>query len=85
MFSLKLLRTPLLALGTAAALAFAGPPGAATAAAPTAAAPTVTTQVTVYKLTQSQAASQLSAAGVTWSSSGGCTTRSRSTTPRSRA
>jgi len=79
MFSLKLLRTPLLALGTAAALAFAGPPGAATAAAPTAAAPTVTTQATVYKLTQSQAASQLSAAGVTWSSSGGCTTRSNST------
>lgn len=39
----------------------------------------MTTQVTVYKLTQSQAASQLSAAGVTWSSSGGCTTRSNST------
>ncbi len=30
----------------------------------------------VTKLTQAQAASQLSAAGVTWSSSGGCTTRS---------
>ena len=33
----------------------------------------------VTKLTQSQAASQLSAAGVTWSSSGHCTTRSNST------
>jgi hypothetical protein len=33
----------------------------------------------VTKLTQSQAASQLSAAGVTWSSSGNCTTRSIST------
>ena len=33
----------------------------------------------VTKLTQSQAASQLSAAGVTWSSSGNCTTRSNST------
>lgn len=31
------------------------------------------------KLTQSQAASQLSGAGVTWSSSGGCTDRSNST------
>lgn len=31
------------------------------------------------KLTQSQAASQLSDAGVTWSSSGGCTDRSNST------
>ncbi|MFB9684466.1 hypothetical protein [Amycolatopsis plumensis] len=34
---------------------------------------------TVTKLTQAQAASQLSAAGVTHSSSGGCTTRSNST------
>ncbi len=33
----------------------------------------------VTKLTQSQAASQLRAAGVTWSSSGGCTTRSNPT------
>jgi hypothetical protein len=33
----------------------------------------------VTKLTQAQAASQLSAAGVTWSSSGGCTTRSNPT------
>lgn len=33
----------------------------------------------VTKLSQSAAASQLSAAGVTWSSSGGCTTRSNST------
>lgn len=33
----------------------------------------------VTKLTQAQAASQLSAAGVTWSSSGHCTTRSNST------
>jgi hypothetical protein len=33
----------------------------------------------VTKLTQAQAASQLSAAGLTWSSSGGCTTRSNST------
>ena len=33
----------------------------------------------VTKLSQSQAASQLSNAGVTWSSSGGCTTRSNST------
>ncbi|MEO6502705.1 MAG: hypothetical protein ABIQ09_12415 [Jatrophihabitantaceae bacterium] len=33
----------------------------------------------VTKLTQSQAASQLSAAGVTWSSSGGCTNRNIST------
>jgi hypothetical protein len=30
-------------------------------------------------ITQSSAASQLSAAGITWSSSGGCTTRSNST------
>jgi hypothetical protein len=33
----------------------------------------------VTKLTQAQAASQLSAAGITWSSSGGCTTRSNPT------
>ena len=33
----------------------------------------------VTKLTQSQAASQLSSAGVTWSSSGGCTNRNNST------
>src|SRR4051812_26028700 len=33
----------------------------------------------VTKLTQAQAASQLSAAGVTWSSSGGCTNRYNST------
>jgi hypothetical protein len=33
----------------------------------------------VTKLTQSQAASQLSSAGISWSSSGGCTTRSNST------
>ncbi len=32
----------------------------------------------VTKLSQSQAASQLSAAGITWSSSGNCTTRSNS-------
>jgi hypothetical protein len=33
----------------------------------------------VTKLSQGQAASQLSSAGITWSSSGGCTTRSNST------
>ncbi|WNI19810.1 hypothetical protein RLT57_23635 [Streptomyces sp. ITFR-21] len=33
----------------------------------------------VTKLTQAQAASTFSAAGITWSSSGGCTTRSNST------
>ena len=33
----------------------------------------------VTKLTQAQAASQLSAAGITWSSSGGCTDRYNST------
>ena len=33
----------------------------------------------VTKLSQSSAASQLSNAGITWSSSGGCTTRSNST------
>jgi len=33
----------------------------------------------VTKLTQAQAASQLSAAGITWSSSGNCTTRSNPT------
>ncbi|TDU87720.1 hypothetical protein EV138_1247 [Kribbella voronezhensis] len=33
----------------------------------------------VTKMTQSQAASIFSAAGITWSSSGGCTTRSNST------
>ncbi|MDT8912467.1 hypothetical protein [Amycolatopsis sp. PS_44_ISF1] len=57
------------ALGLTAAAAFAllGTAGVASAA------PAVT------KLTQAQAASQLSAAGVTHSSSGGCTTRSNST------
>ncbi len=56
------MRALLVVVGVVGAL-FAGA-GAATAA------PAVT------KLTQAQAASQLSAAGVTWSSSGGCTTRS---------
>ncbi len=36
-------------------------------------------QADVTKLTQAQAASMLSAAGITWSSSGGCTTRNNST------
>jgi hypothetical protein len=57
------------ALGLAAATATALLGTAGTASA----APAVT------KLTQAQAASQLSAAGVTHSSSGGCTTRSNST------
>ncbi len=60
-------RIRLATVSTAAALATTG----ALALAPDALA--------VTKLSQSQAASQLSAAGITWSSSGGCTTRSNST------
>ncbi|MFI9388611.1 hypothetical protein [Kutzneria sp. NPDC052558] len=56
------------ALLVAAAVAGSLLAGAGVAAA----APAVT------KLTQSQAAAQLSAAGVTWSSSGNCTTRTNS-------
>ncbi|WP_328610524.1 hypothetical protein OG943_15780 [Amycolatopsis sp. NBC_00345] len=56
-----------LGLTAAAATVLLGTAGTASAA------PAVT------KLTQAQAASQLSAAGVTHSSSGGCTTRSNST------
>ncbi|SHG51563.1 hypothetical protein SAMN05443575_2141 [Jatrophihabitans endophyticus] len=61
------LRTRVLTLGSAAALAVTG----GLALAPDALA--------VTKLSQAQAASQLSAAGITHSSSGGCTTRSNST------
>ncbi|AHH95146.1 hypothetical protein [Kutzneria albida] len=49
---------------------------AAAALALSATAVTAQAAPAVTKLSQSQAASQLSAAGVTWSSSGGCTTRS---------
>jgi hypothetical protein len=40
---------------------------------------TTGTALAATKLTQAQAASQLSAAGVTWSSSGGCTNRNNAT------
>lgn len=59
---------PQAAVGLAAAAAMTVLGTAAASAAPA-----------VTKLTQAQAASQLSAAGVTHSSSGGCTTRSNST------
>ncbi len=84
MYLRRLIRTPLLALGTVAALAFAGPAAAGPAAALAAPAGMTSTLapglatpslVTVTKLTQAQAASRLSAAGVTWSSSGNCTNR----------
>ena len=52
---------------------------AAVLASVTALATVSTSADAVTKLTQSQAASQLSAAGVTWSSSGNCTTRSNPT------
>lgn len=61
------LRTRLGLVAAGAAVATAG----ALALAPDALA--------VTKLSQSSAASQLSSAGITWSSSGGCTTRSNST------
>jgi hypothetical protein len=60
-----------LGLATATALLFA--PGSLTGAASAAVQPQVT------KLTQAQAEAMFRAAGITWSSSGGCTTRSNST------
>ncbi|MDF8265610.1 hypothetical protein [Luteipulveratus flavus] len=52
--------------------------GAAVTAAGLAVLGTAPSASAVTKLTHAQAASQLSAAGVTWSSSGGCTTRTNS-------
>ncbi|HEY2063151.1 hypothetical protein [Amycolatopsis sp. NBC_01480] len=69
------MRVPPMPLWSRAALGLA----AATATALLGTAGTASAAPAVTKLTQAQAASQLSAAGVTHSSSGGCTTRSNST------
>jgi hypothetical protein len=64
-------------LGAAASMAFVFGAPVTAAAAPAPAAP-ATQSAALAKLTQAEAASRLSAAGVTWSSSGNCTDRGNS-------